>query len=1228
MQFITNGPDIPQRLLDAHEEGQVVFFCGAGISIPAGLPSFVNLVDEVLRELGEPNHIKPPDAAIGYLESNYVGTRGRFLVRRRLATRILGAKLENQNATVAHHALLQLAKCRGGRTKLVTTNFDRIFEEVIIDKAHTVEKYKAPLLPVPKKHWDGLVYLHGLLDANPGPANLDKLVISSGDFGLAYLIDGWATSFVREMFRNFKVCFVGYSINDPVMRYMLDALAADRQQGQMQHEMFAFTSRIEEGVDRGKEWLNKNVTPIPYNPDDDHKYLYDTLKKWGEIHSQGVDGKESVIEEYAMENPLTSTPEDNFVGSVLWALSDQSGIPAKLFSKKNPGRCVDWIISLSEELCHIQKRKQLRSSSLFIENIQNEKSSKAMLHIARWMSKHLDDPRLFLFFAHNQRLLDKHIRREVELRLEEHFENEKRQARGEALLYILDWPTPPRLLRHLWKLLLAGRIRENDHNHEIYEWCKEFSQGGLNAANKIKLREILTPRVSLNPSADYSVPDDGKWSKSPEEIMNCEVVLAADNLYIKLNGSDTASEQWKKVLVSLLPEFRYLLSDVLDMQNELKEDSVGENPSYIIDPLESGRRWNKNYRGWEALLGLTLAAWKAAKEISPFRATREAEVWSTIPHTLFRRLSFFAASQDDIIPSNLAFDWLLEDDNKWLWDIEVHHEVMLMLKHIAPKLDGSMMAKLEEVVLEGAPPDQIRRHIPSDHLQGEINRLIFQRLDIIAQSGVALSERANNKYFELSESYRSFDFLPDDVDQDWSVSDVSHGAASCFDEPVSEHQLIEWLKANHEKESCESAKWLAHCKKNFADTAKALCALANEDEWPIDRWNEAFQAWPEEEIAGHSWGCIGPAIARLPDEKLEILADCVSKWMLDIATSFTGREHEFFSIAAKILHLRHEKNEEEVDDPELYAMVHPVGNITRALLIWWDRVKLREAEGLPEELKVIFTELCDASINKYRPGRTFLIRYIDKIFAADSDWAKRFLFPLLNWKTNPHEARSSWISLVQKQDVGWDVMNELKLLFFKTASHYDELGDDGKLYAKLLVKFPLGLGGIFSARKLRYIIRHVLSNDGRHAVADALVFMLETGGDQSADRWRNHISPLIDSAWPKTREYGSPYIAECFASLCVSSGEAFPDAFDLLRDWLEPLEVSSSQVYALREAGLCRQFPQPSLEFLDLVTPHEVHLLPLRLKESLADIKASSPPLETGPKFIRLNNLLRMHDPN
>ena len=52
MQFITNGPNIPDELLQAHEEGRLVFFCGAGISYPAGLPGFKGLVENIYNFCG------------------------------------------------------------------------------------------------------------------------------------------------------------------------------------------------------------------------------------------------------------------------------------------------------------------------------------------------------------------------------------------------------------------------------------------------------------------------------------------------------------------------------------------------------------------------------------------------------------------------------------------------------------------------------------------------------------------------------------------------------------------------------------------------------------------------------------------------------------------------------------------------------------------------------------------------------------------------------------------------------------------------------------------------------------------------------------------------------------------------------------------------------------------------------------------------------------------------
>ena len=108
---------------------------------------------------------------------------------------------------------------------------------------------------MPKSRWDRLVYLHGLLEREPDEVNLNSLVLTSGDFGLAYLNERWAARFVAELFRNYTVCFVGYSIDDPVLRYMMDALAADRVSGETPPEAFAFGCHSKNREDEcANEW--------------------------------------------------------------------------------------------------------------------------------------------------------------------------------------------------------------------------------------------------------------------------------------------------------------------------------------------------------------------------------------------------------------------------------------------------------------------------------------------------------------------------------------------------------------------------------------------------------------------------------------------------------------------------------------------------------------------------------------------------------------------------------------------------------------------------------------------------------------------------------------------------------------------------------------------------------------------------------------------------------------
>jgi hypothetical protein len=49
MKLVENGIDIPNKLLRAHEDGRVVFFCGAGVSKnTAEKPDFIQLAKAII----------------------------------------------------------------------------------------------------------------------------------------------------------------------------------------------------------------------------------------------------------------------------------------------------------------------------------------------------------------------------------------------------------------------------------------------------------------------------------------------------------------------------------------------------------------------------------------------------------------------------------------------------------------------------------------------------------------------------------------------------------------------------------------------------------------------------------------------------------------------------------------------------------------------------------------------------------------------------------------------------------------------------------------------------------------------------------------------------------------------------------------------------------------------------------------------------------------------------
>ena len=1031
------------------------------------------------------------DTAVALLEQKHIGRREQV---RETLNKILRPKTTDPKATATHKALLTLSENRKGHRRLITTNFDRLFQTVIRREKLRVPIFQAPLLPVPKTRWNGLVYLHGLLAGKPDANNLNSLVVSSGDFGLAYLNERWAARFVSELFRNFTVCFVGYSIDDPVLRYMMDALAADRQLGETPEEMFAFGSHSEQDESkRANEWKTKNVTPILYLKDPGHSNLHRSLDAWANTYRDGMDGKEQIVVRSAIARPLTSTKEDNFVSRVLWALSDSSGLPAKQFAEMNPVPSLEWLEPLSENRfghdalarfgvpAKLTGDEQLKFSmtcrptpytfaswmTLVDAGPRSSLWDDAMRHLAHWLIRHLNDPALVLWIVTRGAQLHEFFARDVGNRIDQlaRLEREGKTTELDDIRASAPNAIPSPLMRTLWRLLLTRRVQCPGHDLSLYNWRKRFSLDGLTTTLRLELREKLTPRVALGkPFPRMTEDDDEGEPERMRDIVEWELVLSTKHIHSALRKLHD-DERWRTALPELLDDFSGLLRDALDLMQELGEADDNTDRSYIHQPSIAEHPQNMEFHDWTALIDLTRDAWRATAAQSPDRARLAAKGWRHIPYPLFRRLTFFAAAQTELIPHRLGLSWLLEDECWWLWSVETTRETIRLLVALVPELDEGELLELESAVLTGPPRKMFREDIDHDFWTRVRDREIWLRLARIAETRGRLTPAGVKRLTEFSSQYPNWKLAEDERDEFHHWMSDGEELRTFVRSPREPSELVEWLKEYRTSEFWEEDDWRDRCREDLATTAWALNTLAVQGEWPATRWGTALHAWSEGSLITLAWEQMAPVLEKAPPVFFKEMDHALGWWLGEIARTFEGHERTFLSLCERILRLEYEL-EEETDDVVGRAINHPVGHVTDALLRWWYRKKLEDEQGLPDALNVIFTELCDVRVDAYRPARVLLAARVVTLFRVDRDWATQHLLPLFEWKGSGLEARGAWEGFLGSPQLYAPLMEALKGAFLETAEHYYELGRHGRQYGSVLVYASLDPRDIFTNKEL------------------------------------------------------------------------------------------------------------------------------------------------------------------
>lgn len=1274
MQFVANGPDIPDELLRAHEEGRVVFFCGSGISRPANLPDFSGLVDEIYRRLGtdsvgypieaETFKQKQFDATLDLLEKRLPGARdaARISVRKQLVDS-LQPNLRMKGAIDTHVALIQLASGRDDSLKLVTTNFDRLFEIAAVRMKKRLKAYSAPMLPIPKHSgWDGLVYLHGLIPKSTDDAALHRLVLTSGDFGLAYLTERWAARFVSELFRNYVVCFVGYSIADPVLRYMMDALAADRRFGNLTPQPYAFGDCDADGSNAARriaEWEAKGVTPILYDKPPnvhDHSLIHRTLKVWAETFRDGVLGKEAVVLQNALVHPTASTRQDDFVGRMVWALSDRSGLPAKRLAEFNPVPTLDWLAHFAAD--RYGHRNLIQFGVAPVENEDTQLSfglvrrpapyglspwmqlvstsrddrrwDVVMLQLGRWLIRHLNDPVLIIWLARQGATLHGQFKVLIENQLTEIARLERAndsaaldKLRADAANAI---PTVP--MRTLWRLLLSGRVKSPGLDLDLYDWKNRVLRDGLTASLRIEFRELLAPKLKISSPLRWPPGEDNtEGPPSIRQIVDIELVLASD--FVSSFRDDHSKLDWEGMLPMLVVDIQQLLLDALDLLHELGEADAFRDRSYWALPSIEPHHQNGSFREWTTLIEFLRDAWLATNRTDSETAARIALGWFAIPYPTFKRLAFFAVSRDASIPGSTWITRLLNDDAQWLWSLETHREVMRLLVLQSANLGKTDRAELEAAIVTGPLREAYRQDLVEEEWRSLADRAIWLRLTKLQQGVGSLGDAAERRLVELSAANPMWKPSGDERDEFlmWTSGTGDPDFEASRPKTVVPRDLDElaaWLKLPPDAESeYYDDPWPHFCRTDTALSIAGMQAVARDDVWPIVRWSAALSAWSEDSIVNQAWDAIAPVILAAPDAVLQSIVHQLSWWIEVAAKSISRHQDITLLLSRRILGWQHAS----VSDPARAVSVainHPVGHVTTALLNLWFKGAPNDNDSLPDDIRELFTQLCDTNVENFVHGRVVLASQIVALYRVDQAWTDAFLLPRFDWERGISEAAAVWQGFLWSPRLYQPLLIAMKSNALATASHYGELGEQRDQYASFLTYAALLPAETYHPADFRRALE-CLPQEGLDEVARALAQALGATGEQREEYWKNRVRPFWQEIWPQSRDFESDTIAEYLSRLCIAANAQFPTALDTVINWLRPIEHPGRIVQPLFASQLVPRFPEAALRMLNAVIADQ-DFPPSQLRDCLDAIAAADPHLAERREFRRLDEYLRRHD--
>ncbi|MBF0383558.1 MAG: SIR2 family protein [Magnetococcales bacterium] len=1232
---------IPERLKQFHKEDKVIFFCGAGVSAgPAKLPNFQGLVEAVVLCLVGKKEDQPPtsfgetvwqacsdgryDEAIGFLESDEKEGYEKREVRDKIKEQLTTGEDSNLDY---HNILVRLSDLDKKNGRLVTTNFDDLFE-----RALQLEEYKdqedklsihiAPTLPPGKPSTArGLTYLHGKLDCSPDNMGL---VLSVADFGMAYMLEGWARRYVIELFRHYHVVFIGYQVEDPTMRYLVSALAAARMEfkGHFK-EPFAFAPYGEGEKFKSREgaaqaWKLKGVEPLPYNVDSDHKELWQGLKKWAESHNPWFGNRYKLISSHGKSPPLDD--QDSRIKDMIWTLKDESA--AKFFVKQKGEDCPDpgW-------LPYFQKAGLL-SMSMGQYNIDNKPvaaplvsrflSDHTNLHkvthyMVQWIARCLDNKATLDWALEQGGVLNQYLRWQVQKALQQNRD------------------TIPSALLKVWSVLA-----DDDYAHALS--CRinqpHPTTPSLGPHNLFAIRSFfnrLRPIPVFNAQSNQYLDQTTLNPNEPENWYKTRIELVGFEDRSELESLKKRAKDWDGTLTVMAYDLTARLKEALDWLQEFGLATPKIDIFYHQYPAIYHGCYKNSYRAkWTLLITLNRDAYDSLAKSDPEQAIHLARFWQKLPYPIFRRLALYAATSGSDSNTKFGLELLLDGQYPALWDLAIQSETLRFLRKRGREISKEAFDRLIETILAGPPIDLENDRQDDEDYPAKTQKRIQLLLFKLVKSGRILPKEAQETFDRLqgeSPWECDDDYLEGDDTVSFVVSDINDDDGPLQDfANMTVDKFILWAASHNGTNWWCGGGWREFIEKEPAKTLDILKKTAERGEWPISPWKNALtrdtKKYELNEDIEHG---VAVLLMLMPAKSLIKLNHQAALW-LEVTQAKLDVE-----LRQKLWRKMWKVSTEEpkpTSDLNLQMSLNHSGGVLGRVLInemahIFPQISTGENPGLPSILKDDLEQITSGESPSAKLARVRMANSLVYLFRVDPDWTQRTMFCRMDCDNKNTFDPYIWQGFLWNNQVSEDVLLAIKPQFFKLLANYESLKEKlpshtPEMFIYLAIPPERGI----TLDEAKNILKNMSKNSLQRA-SHALGNIMQGAGDKAPTLWKETMEAWFKFCWPTRYKDRSKEISYHLSRMAIKAGDAFPEVVKVIKDQLLPkmnVFISHDLEVEEEDSGIVTKFPKSSLCLLDKMIGPNTMVSGDSLSNLLNIIKTADKSLEREYSFQRLLN--------